>query len=55
MVFLQSCEGVGGSVASDVPGLSCAAACTRSWNARSAVTLTAEPGSGQRFVRWSGG
>ena len=43
-----------GSVASDVPGLACAASCTTQWDAGSRVSLTPRPRSGQRFVRWSG-
>jgi hypothetical protein len=43
-----------GAVASDVPGLDCAASCVTSWNPNTALRLTAEPEPGQRFVRWSG-
>jgi Divergent InlB B-repeat domain len=43
-----------GSVASDVPGLLCAASCTTTWNSGQRLTLTATPGNGARLVRWSG-
>jgi hypothetical protein len=43
-----------GSVASDVPGIDCAATCTTEWDAGSRVSLEPLPGAGQRFVRWSG-
>jgi hypothetical protein len=42
-------------VRSDVPGLVCTGgSCTTSWNPNTDVTLDAEPGEGQRFVRWGG-
>jgi hypothetical protein len=43
-----------GEVTSDLPGVDCTAACTTQWDQGSAVTLTAQPGTGARFVRWSG-
>jgi hypothetical protein len=43
-----------GSVASDVPGLTCAAACTTSWNAGVRLVLTPRAAAGMRFVRWTG-
>jgi len=43
-----------GSVTSDVPGVSCTAACTSQWDPGSQVILTADGGSATRFVRWSG-
>ena len=43
-----------GTVASDVPGIDCAASCTIAWNDRSALTLSARAEPGQRFVRWGG-
>jgi List-Bact-rpt repeat protein len=43
-----------GSVASDIPGVSCTASCTSSWNAGTQVTLTPTAAEGMRFVRWSG-
>ncbi len=43
-----------GRVASDVPGVDCSAACSTQWNRNEAVTLTAVPAVGFRFVRWSG-
>jgi hypothetical protein len=44
-----------GTVRSDVPGLVCSGgSCTTSWNPDTDVTLEAEPGEGQRFVRWGG-
>lgn len=43
-----------GSVQSDVPGLDCAATCTTEWDQGSSVSLEALPGTGQRFIRWSG-
>jgi hypothetical protein len=44
-----------GTVRSDVPGLVCTGgSCTTSWNPNTDVTLDAEPGEGQRFVRWGG-
>ncbi len=43
-----------GSVASDVPGLSCVASCTTRWNASTRLVLTPKPARGMRFVRWSG-
>lgn len=46
--------GGAGSIAGDLPGLDCAAACTTLWDAHSAVTLTAHPAADRRFVRWSG-
>lgn len=45
-----------GTVRSDLPGVECTgASCTSSWNPNLDVTLDAEPGEGQRFVRWGGG
>lgn len=43
-----------GSVAADVPGLSCAASCTTTWNNAQRLALTATPGSGAKLVRWTG-
>jgi hypothetical protein len=43
-----------GTVTSDMPGVACTASCTTHWNDRSAVTLSADPEPGQRFVRWGG-
>lgn len=43
-----------GSVTADVPGLACAASCTTTWNAGQRLVLTATPGPGARFVRWTG-
>ena len=43
-----------GTVASDVPGLTCAATCRTEWNAGTLVVLTPQPAPGQRFVRWTG-
>jgi hypothetical protein len=43
-----------GKVTSDLPGLDCNAACTTQWDQGSAVSLTARPGPGLRFVRWTG-
>jgi hypothetical protein len=43
-----------GTVASELPGLDCATACTTQWDPGSAVPLTATPGPGLRFVRWTG-
>ena len=41
-----------GSVASDVPGLLCAATCTTTWNSGQRLSLTATPRNGARLVRW---
>jgi len=43
-----------GTVTSDVPGLDCSAPCRREFNAGTRLALTARPGPGKRFVRWSG-
>jgi Divergent InlB B-repeat domain len=43
-----------GSVAADVPGLSCAATCTTTWNAGQQLALTATPAVGSKLVRWTG-
>jgi hypothetical protein len=43
-----------GSVSSDVPGLSCSASCTTTWNDGQRLALTATPSPGARLVRWSG-
>ncbi|HST18606.1 MAG TPA: hypothetical protein VLK36_13115 [Gaiellaceae bacterium] len=43
-----------GSVTSDLPGVSCAAACTTQWDSGSVVQLEADPAATDRFVRWTG-
>jgi List-Bact-rpt repeat protein len=43
-----------GHVTSDPVGVDCSAACALDWDAGSAVTLSAAPGNGLRFVRWGG-
>ena len=43
-----------GSVSSDLPGLDCNVACTTQWDQGTSVTLAATPGTGSRFVRWTG-
>jgi len=43
-----------GTVASDVPGISCATSCGSDWDANQTVVLTPTPADGMRFVRWSG-
>ncbi len=43
-----------GSVASDVPGVSCTASCTSTWDGGQPVNLSATPAAGMRFVRWGG-
>ncbi len=48
-------DGVGtGRVTSTVPGVDCTAACSSTWDAQSAVTLTASPDEGLSFTGWSG-
>jgi hypothetical protein len=44
-----------GSVASDLPGLECAASCTTEWDQGSVPALSATPGPTSRFVGWKGG
>ncbi len=44
-----------GTIASDVPGISCTASCESDWDANQPVGLVANAGPGMRFVRWSGG
>lgn len=44
-----------GTVHSDLPGVDCAASCTTQWDGGTAVTLSARPGDGARFVGWRGG
>jgi len=43
-----------GSVAADVPGLTCSASCTTTWNNGEQVVLTATAASGGKLVRWGG-
>jgi Divergent InlB B-repeat domain len=43
-----------GTIASDVPGVDCTSSCTTSWDPNSALTLTATPASGSRFLGWTG-
>lgn len=45
-----------GTVTSDVPGVSCTASCTTTWDGGGpAIDLTADPAPGMRFVHWTGG
>jgi hypothetical protein len=44
-----------GEISSDLPGVACTATCTTQWDQGAALSLTATPASGERFVRWSGG
>jgi hypothetical protein len=44
-----------GAVSSDLPGVDCAVSCTTQWDSGTAVTLTATPGDGSRFLGWRGG
>jgi len=51
-----STNGTGsGSVSSDVGGIDCGSSCLASFDAGTAVTLTATPSPGSRFTGWSGG
>jgi Divergent InlB B-repeat domain len=43
-----------GTVASDVPGITCTASCASDWDGGQQVTLSATPAGGMRFVRWGG-
>jgi Divergent InlB B-repeat domain len=43
-----------GRVQSDLPGIDCTSSCTTQWDQGSAVTLTATPQAGSRFVHWAG-
>jgi Divergent InlB B-repeat domain len=43
-----------GQVRANVPGLQCAQTCTTTWNAGTALSLAATPGTGSKLVRWSG-
>jgi hypothetical protein len=53
-VALTVAEQGTGTVTADLPGLTCASACSTEWDAGSEVTLSAEPAKGSRFVGWSG-
>src|SRR3954451_24440361 len=43
-----------GTITSDSPGVDCTSTCTSNWDANSAVTLSAEPAAGSRFLGWAG-
>jgi hypothetical protein len=43
-----------GAVTSDVPGVSCSASCTTTWNSGQRLALQATPSRGARLVRWTG-
>jgi endoglucanase len=43
-----------GTVISSPTGIDCGPSCSASFDADAAVTLTATPSSGSRFVHWSG-
>jgi len=43
-----------GTVTSREPGIACGGPCTTQWDQGAFVTLTAKPGAGERFVRWTG-
>jgi Divergent InlB B-repeat domain len=43
-----------GSVSANVPGLTCTASCTTTWNAGQRIALTAAPAPGAKLVRWEG-
>jgi hypothetical protein len=43
-----------GTISSDLPGLLCTSVCTTQWDQGSQVRLSAVPGTGSRFIRWSG-
>jgi hypothetical protein len=43
-----------GTVTSDLPGVTCTAACTTQWDEGTEVRLTALPGASDRFVGWKG-
>jgi hypothetical protein len=43
-----------GSVSANVPGLTCTASCTTTWNAGQRIALTARPATGSKLVRWEG-
>jgi hypothetical protein len=43
-----------GLVESDVNGVTCSVTCGTDWDAGTLIYLTATPGNGLRFVRWSG-
>jgi len=47
-------SGGAGSVDSDLPGVACSQTCTTQWDGGSAVSLSATPGDGERFVGWKG-
>jgi hypothetical protein len=42
-------------VVSDLPWAGCTSDCSPNWDTDTLLTLTAVPGDGSRFVRWSGG
>jgi len=43
-----------GSVAADVPGLTCSETCTTTWSAGTALELSATPAPGTKLVGWGG-
>lgn len=45
----------GGTVTSEIPGISCSASCDSDWDANQPVALDTVAAPGMRFVRWSGG
>src|SRR3954471_18083970 len=49
-----SLSGGPGMITSDLPGVSCTAACTTQWDQGTDVRLTAVPGESDRFIRWTG-
>ena len=49
-----SLSGGPGTVTSDVPGVTCTAACTTQWDQGTDLRLTALPGANDRFIGWKG-